>query len=452
MNNDSRDHLFISYADEDSKFAEWLSLKLASEGYKVWFDRIKLLGGESYPKDIDDAIKNLSFRLIAILSRHSISKLNPLKECTLGLSISRERGINFIIPINLDGLAPTELNWMTSDLTFVSFHESWAKGFTRLTKALSLMGAPTSLDETRGYVSDWLTAQDRIVYRPERIWTNLLPISEIPKFIRRYELDNWIDFKAMSNEWVFILNGNEIWAFDSPPKNDVAKAREVERINCSDPSKQNTSKVNNILSGLLKEGVLHHCLSRGMKKIDESGDVYFPKGLIPDDQLHFIRYDGKKLPVKAVGQRTFKTRTGNSNERYELEKYGYHLSPRFKPVTKRFGQPSYALTVKIHWLNTQNQPLSSKSANSKRKALCKDWWNYEWLSRVMAITYWLVEGKEHCDLLTTESGNLRIGGSLVTYQSGWSLDETQEDPMVEKREDAILEDEAEEHGEETNDY
>jgi hypothetical protein len=53
-----RDHLFISYAWEDVALAEWLTFKLTSLGYKVWCDRIKLFGGESFPKEIDRAIKN----------------------------------------------------------------------------------------------------------------------------------------------------------------------------------------------------------------------------------------------------------------------------------------------------------------------------------------------------------------------------------------------------------
>ena len=50
-----REHLFISYAWEDGALAEWLTLKLTAEGYRVWCDRFKILGGERWPEDIDDA-------------------------------------------------------------------------------------------------------------------------------------------------------------------------------------------------------------------------------------------------------------------------------------------------------------------------------------------------------------------------------------------------------------
>src|SRR2546426_10211359 len=122
-----RDHLFLSYATEDWGFVEWLALRLTSEGYRVWCDRFKLLGGESYPRDIDAAIKDRTFRFLTVLSHHSVKKTNPLKERTLALNLARERKENFVIPINLDGLSPSDLDWMVSDLTFISFHLSWAE-------------------------------------------------------------------------------------------------------------------------------------------------------------------------------------------------------------------------------------------------------------------------------------------------------------------------------------
>jgi hypothetical protein len=70
-NATARDHLFISYASEDGDFAEWLSVRLTAEGYKLWCDRTHLLGGESYPNDIDHAIKERTFRLLALLSHAS---------------------------------------------------------------------------------------------------------------------------------------------------------------------------------------------------------------------------------------------------------------------------------------------------------------------------------------------------------------------------------------------
>src|SRR5712692_3327912 len=154
-----RDHFFISYAGEDWPFVEWLGLRLTAEGYKVWCDRFKLLGGESYPKDIDEAIKNRTFRLLAVLSRSSIRKPNPLKERTLALNLARERNENFLIPLNLDGMSPTDLGWMVSDLTFVSFHLSWAEGLAQLLKLLEEFNAPRDFVNGRSAAAGWFEAK-----------------------------------------------------------------------------------------------------------------------------------------------------------------------------------------------------------------------------------------------------------------------------------------------------
>ena len=52
VNGTTREHLFVSYATEDAPLAEWFTRKLTAEGYSVCCDRFKLLGGESYPRDI----------------------------------------------------------------------------------------------------------------------------------------------------------------------------------------------------------------------------------------------------------------------------------------------------------------------------------------------------------------------------------------------------------------
>src|SRR5258705_12055302 len=105
MTTEQATHLFISYAIEDAALADWLARKLANQGYAVWLDRLKMLGGEPWPQDIDVAIKERTFRMLALLSTHSIKKPNPSKERTLALSISKTREIpDFLIPLKVDSV------------------------------------------------------------------------------------------------------------------------------------------------------------------------------------------------------------------------------------------------------------------------------------------------------------------------------------------------------------
>ncbi len=183
-----RDHLFISYATEDWAFVEWLTLRLTAEGYKVWCDRMKLLGGESYPKDIDEAIRTRTFRFIAVLSTHSLKKTNPVKERTRALNLSRERNENFVIPINLDGLSPSDLDWMVSDLTFIPFHLSWAEGLAQLLKNLEKSKAPREFANGRSAATSWFKPRGLVIQKEERLWANVAQIVELPTAIFRYEM------------------------------------------------------------------------------------------------------------------------------------------------------------------------------------------------------------------------------------------------------------------------
>lgn len=97
-------HLFISYAVEDHTLATWLARKLAARGHPVWFDQMKLLGGEPWPQTIDEAIKTRTFRMLALISEHSLRKPKPTGERVLAQRIGEQRGISdFLIPLKVDG-------------------------------------------------------------------------------------------------------------------------------------------------------------------------------------------------------------------------------------------------------------------------------------------------------------------------------------------------------------
>jgi len=153
-----REHLFISYATEDLELAEWLTLRLAVEGYKVWCDKIKLLGGESYPRDIQQAIRTSTFRQLALMSKFSVSKDNPLKERIMAMNVGKDLKVKgFIIPINVDGIEPVNLDLTTTDLTYIPFDKGWAQGLNQLLKKLVQIEAPRKFKEGMNAVADGLT-------------------------------------------------------------------------------------------------------------------------------------------------------------------------------------------------------------------------------------------------------------------------------------------------------
>ena len=298
----NRDHLFISYAYEDAALADWLVRKLTAEGYLVWCDRFKLLGGESYPRDIDRAIKFNTFRVIALLSKNSLNKANPTKERTLALNLGRERTEDFLIPLNVDGLRAVELDWMTSDLTFISFSENWAAGFRQLLKKLAVVEAPRLLNNGAEVASSTFLFESVLSDTQEILHSNFFPILEIPEVIRRFRFVKPIDFEmrlAVSRVWpAFFTDPTNALAFSLPkklPAKVEVKAHGGSAWRYEDRINRIPSR--NVVTALIKKEIVHHCLSRGL--VSKGGqEVYFPVGFL-NERVQFTNWDGRRTWIKS---------------------------------------------------------------------------------------------------------------------------------------------------------
>jgi hypothetical protein len=381
------DHLFISYAGEDIALAEWLTLKLTSEGYRVWCDRYKLLGGESYPIHIDDAIKNHTFRVIALLSKNSLSKPNPLKERTLALNIARERNEDFLIPLNIDGLNPSELDWMTSDLTFIPFHESWAKGLKQLLKKLSTINAPRPLKNGKEIVAEIFLNTGFVNKKMEPVYLNCLRISKIPKLIKKFKFNTEVTryaFLELINNWaVYRKDKQTVFAFHTPPK-ELVKDYQITYEGKYDWHKTETIdgiNTRNIVSNLLYRSIHAELYKKGLDA--EKSKLFFLFGLLENDKIKFKSYTGKYTTVQVAGERVWRKIGGES------ETFLYHLSPnikiRFDPTEGYLA----ILTVDLHITDESGEQLRPKSALARSKRIRKNWWNHEWLNRYLAVISFL---------------------------------------------------------------
>jgi hypothetical protein len=435
-----KEHLFISYASEDCVFADWLALKLASEGYKVWYDRIKLLGGESYPHDITMAIKNQTFRVLALLSQNSIDKPNPIKERTLALNIAKDRKIDFLIPLNVDGLKATDLDFMTSDLTFIPFEKSWFDGIRALLKKLQQINAPRNQLRGQQVISEWLSTEEQPKKKTEAIWSNLLPILEMPKIMRKYSVVPEIDIESLFPYWPFYPESEKaVWAFSPPEGSSSDWLKEVNQVALEHLTYYSGNTISNILTALIHRSIELLALSKGLRKKDDS--LYFPINAVAKNRLNFNRYDGKKCYVKAVGERRFKvTLQGN----VFVEESRYHLSPDFRFFGDLFGGPVLRLRISVLWTDLQDNPLEDKKSNRRRKALCKNWWNYQWLSRAIAVSQWLGEVQEEIILTKTDSGDLRLSLKPISFCSAFGIDESGLTGVEEEDETQVLEENEEE--------
>jgi hypothetical protein len=185
----ARDILFISHANpEDNDFTLWLALRLAAEGYGVWCDLTKLLGGEAFWSDIERAIRERAVKVIYVLSRTSNVKVGPLKELQVAQNVARDEKLHdFVLPALIDDLPARQINIQLADTNAIMFRAAWASGLAGLLKKLEEDGVPKHPAFGSAAVASWWRDQfgsgTGIRADAERYLSNRLAIGDMPQVI-----------------------------------------------------------------------------------------------------------------------------------------------------------------------------------------------------------------------------------------------------------------------------
>lgn len=428
----TRDHLFVSYAWEDGALAEWLVRKLTAEGYSVWCDRFKILGGERWPKDVDRAIKTRTFRMLGLLSEYSLEKPNPCKERQMALTLSKERKEeDFLIPLNIDGRLPSDIGWEMSDINFIPF-QSWSTGLAQLLNKLESISAPRPLGE-RGRVVAVETFLPRNVLRDEeeRLYSNCLRVVRIPEKIKHYRFTRKLaqfELQKLERKWPFMQKGTaEALAFSSLRNEVLQEAvpecaiEELDPLEWKGRSLVDGLRTNDLISSLIKKSMVVKCLDRGLVPNDTLTAGFFPVGILPNDSLSFSNYTGKSTHVMVLGERAF----GKGRFRYQL---GVGFWVRSNVTDSLVVETKIQLRV----TDPSNPNLTAHAANARRKKVTKSWWNHEWLSRQFAIVAFLKGSDAAITIGDADGEKLEISAELLSAPVTPSIDDEALEPFAAK--------------------
>lgn len=392
----NRDHIFISYAIEQSALCDWLARKLAAEGYAVWYDRLKLLGGEDWPKDIGTAIKERSFRVLALLSRDSAGKPNPTGEWITALAVGRELVIDdFLIPLNTDGLSSLEIPWNLQTINYIPFHSSWAEGLEQLLKKLESINAPRNVPGGRRLAIQSTSADVIIKQGPEPLMSNCFRIKQLPRFIQVYRpaIDLFQnERRSLHKDWACRdVSASKVLAFHDHPTSRY-------KLECEEKIEWASRKsIENIGTRDLLANLIHKCLgqvmiSKGMRHSGRRRQWYIPDGLAPNNRVRYRTISGRHRWFLGVGNRTFPTKDGG-------ELYRYHISPSFAVQRDGSMPDTLILRIRIYFTDSRGTPLDEGKIQSRRKHLGKAWFNDEWSARVLGVM----------QLLADDGGLIRFG-------------------------------------------
>lgn len=420
------DHLFISYATEDAALADWLARKLATSGYLVWMDRLKMLGGESWPNDIDEAIKERTFRVLHLVSRNSLNKPNPSKERTLALGIATDREINdFLIPLNCDNTRPLDLPWLISDVNFIPF-ENWAIGFAQLLKKLEKINAPKSDSINLQPILESFYPGQVLSSEKEFLESNCLKVSDIPEVIHSFSFSralSTIEREHLSKRWPFFSLGKDhkmAFSFIRYPQheiNDLIISFEASTL-WREVDKSHGYPTRHIVKSLIEKQFAAYCSSLGLER--HRGMVhFFPKRLLDKDKVSYTGGRGRKIPIKVTGLRKF-------GEKH----FNYHLA--FGARVRDDISTGWILQITptlLFSISEMKGILESDQNNRFRKNMTAMWWNHEWYIRFAAIFEFLSKDGSVIKVPIDESRALTLARGFGGFVAP-SIDETKLEQTV----------------------
>ena len=426
-----RKHLFISYVQKDWGLADWLTRKLIAEGYSVWCERFNLLGGEHYPENIDNAINNLAFSMIALYSKASLSNQEVMRQRYLAVLVGKQRDIDFLIPLNVDEINIKRLDKETNSLVFIPFFNSWADGLAQLLRKLEAANTPkTHLDGNRIAATDYL-GKDVLSDQAENLYSNYFLIQKLPRYIYVFEAERPIPYEDKNSvrlNWAYKKVGSRYYlGFNRPPvefeqKYGISGIDSKEWLREETVNKINT---NDLISELLRKSLIVKCQQKGLHYCSASELQYFPSGLVENDNLKVLRPDGSRTYVNSIGQRTYPTFDGG-------EIYRYALAPVFHVVKDVFDGCVIQVEIRVRLTDLKGKLLAERKRNSRRKHLCKDWWNYEWLNRMLGVCQYLADDGRIV-IGDDEEDNIVIDASPFSLLSTVSIDESSLDRLKEQK-------------------
>lgn len=441
------DYLVIDCAKEDETLAAWLARRLTAAGYRVWCPNLSLLGGEEGDDAVEKMISEKAFRVLSLCSQASMQNPDLTARRVLSLRISTERDTEFLIPIAVDDLQPEQLDRGTRALVQIPFHRNWAEGINQLFKKLDEIDCPRPLYDGESLALQTFFPPNLINTTSETLYSNCFSAIRLPELIRRFKPSREVEryeTASWNGSWAFKwISPTKIVSFQEPPKEiadrfGLASSGSAAWRHMPDVDGILTS---NLISELLRRSLYVKCIERGMQYCRDTKMYYFPWDTHNGQRLQIERPDGKKTWTKPVGEKKHWTPRA-------VTYYRYSLSPDFTIQLGLGDEFAAALQIRVRSTDAEGRPLSKALIISRRKHLCKDWWNNDWFNRTLAIAQFLSNGAAEISIGTIPEQQIVFSASPLNWEVPVSINESALENAKEKRSEVVRPDPIEDEEEE----
>ncbi len=459
-----RDMLFLSHANpEDNEFTRWLALQLAREGYPVWCDLTRLLGGEVFWQDIEEAIRNRAVKFLFVLSKSSNQKRGPLQELEVANHVTRQTGLrDFVVPLLIDDLPLAEMTIQLAGLNVVLFNRSWAAGLKILLDKLERDGVKKDPKFTPTTVAAWwreqFSADKGVLEQPEEYLSNWFPIETLPDQlyfhtlhkapIGKIEVAGQLPFPAFQHQQYLVSFAHADAFVDRlGPGMSISESTPFATQDFLDRKIDkrfiDPKEIRDAMHRLLRmawEYMINRRSLMTYQLANEATCFYFTTGLVPKDRVTFLGVDGRSTYRQMVGYKTIPAPKGESRAR----RY-WHFGVQAKPLV----YPELAFIIKPHVLFSSDGVHlwdSKPRLHAARRSQCKDWWNADWRDRILATMHWLANANGQIELELSTTSQALVSSHPLAFDSPCSYRDSESSPSTDEVDDFDEEDGPEDVG------
>lgn len=463
----TRSVIFISHANpEQNTFATWLATQLTSAGYEVWCDTTRLLGGERFWSNIEEAIGEHAIRLLFISDLDGNRKPGSLRELRLALEAQEKHKLgDFIVPLKIDAFPFAAMQKPLADLNIVRFDENWSMGLAALLKLFEREKVPKSSRAGPACVRQWYTRQlerqRQIVVHDEVYHANWFKLG-LPKNIYLHPFAGSaasLEKRAEGFPHPHRMLGTRLITFAAEPQvrehfgpdapfNAPATKKTGTFIEAGEKEPEIAPfEASNIVTDLVRQAWEGALTARGLGDFELASGLaarFFKNRTLEKNRAYYRTLGGRRAYRQVVGNKSKRTKDGQKAPD-GFWHYALSASPQLLPFSR--------LVLRHHVIFTDDgiTPWSKPERMHKaRRSVCKQWWNKEWRDRLFAFTSELAKGGKTLSINVGGGQTLTVTMAPMNFTSPWTYFEDADDGLDETRDIELVEDVAPEDDDEEN--
>lgn len=429
----NREAIFISHATpEDNDFVRWLGSKLQLAGYEVWHDLARLKGGDYFWDKIEAAIRNESFRFVAVVSNVSVSKQGVKDEWAVAGTVERSVP-GFVIPVRIDDIPYADVPISLHRKNLIDFSGSWHRGLTALVDALDEAQVPKAHKPDPLLARHWLPPlKDDAIVRTdakEALDSTWLPILSLPPTIETARIlgsNREIKVTEENRQLPWFEHEDRIVGFakGSDLVSLMAKSVMLKAAGAVDAHtfiKEGSTlgdkevpwwEARKRVGHLLRQAWELTMEAKGFASVYQSGGrrVFYATPELTGGRGRFVRYEDFN------GKKRIKALNGKSERRDACWAYGVGMVTSFDEPWR------VELRHAVIFTDDDGKPIEDAlKAHRLRRGFCKSWWNEQWRTLMRAFLWLASEGRAELILPVGSGRSIVLGSTPIQFEAPCGL-------------------------------